>query len=82
MVVAMTTHNGFVDHSLPYDGDEVSMPELIADCQRVEDECDRHGISLHPARHEPPPPKLGARTDIADETAALVEDCGPYGSGP
>jgi hypothetical protein len=78
----MTTHNRFVDRSLPYDGDEVPMPELIADGQGVEDECDRHGISLHPAHHEPPPPKLDAPTDIAEDTVALVEDCGPYGSGP
>jgi hypothetical protein len=82
MVVPMTTHSRFVDHSLPYDGDEVPLPELIADCQCVEDECACHGISLHPPHHDPPPPKLPAPTNIGDATVALVEGCGAYGSGP
>jgi hypothetical protein len=82
MVVHMTTDHRFRDRSLPYDGDDVPLPELIADGQSVEDECDRHGISLHPAHREPSPPKLDAPPDITDETVALVEDCGPYGSGP
>jgi hypothetical protein len=82
MVVHMTTDNRFGDRSLPYDGDEVPLPELIADGQRVADECDRHGISLRPGHHTPPPPKLDAPPDVTDETAALVEDYGSYGSGP
>jgi hypothetical protein len=78
----MTTPSRFVNHSLPYDDEEAPMPELIAGGQSVEDEFNRHGISLQPEHHEAPRPKLGAPTDIAEDTVALVEDCGPYGSGP
>jgi hypothetical protein len=78
----MTTPSRFVNHGFPYDDEEAPMPELIAGGQCVEDECNRHGISLHPAHHEPRRPKLGAPTDIAEDAVALVEDCGPYGSGP
>jgi hypothetical protein len=77
----MTNRSYFVDHSLPYDGDEVPLLELIADCQCLEDECACHGISLHPAHHEPPP-TLSAPTGIGEDAVALVAGCGAYGSGP
>jgi hypothetical protein len=80
----MTTQISFVDHTFPYDDAEVPMPELIADCQCVEDECACHGISLHPAHQERPPrrPAPTSPASIADDAVALVADYGSYGSGP